>query len=418
MLKVIDKDEYLAFALKNEYISIHQIPEWGELKKATGWKSHLLGFFLNEELLGVTLLLEKMTPIRKSLFYAPRGFLLDVNNLDILSKFTEELKVYIKQNKGFMLKVDPNVIYNLRDSEGNITSTLGEKALNNFKTLGYKHLGFTKNFETMQPRYTCRFKMQDTYELTFASFSKSTRKNIEKAIKMGVKTKEVDENSMDLFLSLLRETATTKKFVIRPASYYYKMYTLMRDYIKLYITYIDLKEYQHNLVGELNQAHKELVDVENRMERDHVGTKLKTSYEQINNKISKLNKEISEAKEMLKSKETINIGALMSIFIGNEGITMMSGTKAMYKSFNPKYSYYNEHIKECAKRKLQYCNFYGISGDMNPNSEYYSIYEIKKGFNPEIVELIGEFDLVLNPFVYKIYHGALKAYKLKKLFIK
>ena len=51
---------------------------------------------------------------------------------------------------------------------------------------------------------------------------------------------------------------------------------------------------------------------------------------------------------------------------------------------------------------------------MNPQSPYYSIYEIKKGFNPEIVELLGEFDYIVSPFYYDLYKVALKFYKLFK----
>lgn len=104
----------------------------------------------------------------------------------------------------------------------------------------------------------------------------------------------------------------------------------------------------------------------------------------------------------------------MSLFIGDEGITFMSGTSSLYKDFGPKYVFYNEHIKECLKQKKKYCNFYGISSDLNPNSPYYSIYEIKKGFNPEIVELLGEFDYIVDKPAYYLYKIALKFYKLLK----
>ena len=56
----------------------------------------------------------------KKTFYAPRGFLIDYNNLELLKFFTEELKKYIKKHKGFMLTIDPNVIYRVRSSEGEI----------------------------------------------------------------------------------------------------------------------------------------------------------------------------------------------------------------------------------------------------------------------------------------------------------
>ena len=51
---------------------------------------------------------------------------------------------------------------------------------------------------------------------------------------------------------------------------------------------------------------------------------------------------------------------------------------------------------------------------MDKNGPYYGIYELKRGFNPEITELIGEFDYVINPFVYYAYKIALKGYKLLK----
>ena len=54
--------------------------------------------------MGVTLLLEKKTPIRMSLFYAPRGFLLDIDNYDLLKEFTKLISEYVKKNHGFMLK--------------------------------------------------------------------------------------------------------------------------------------------------------------------------------------------------------------------------------------------------------------------------------------------------------------------------
>ena len=104
----------------------------------------------------------------------------------------------------------------------------------------------------------------------------------------------------------------------------------------------------------------------------------------------------------------------MSVFTKDEGITFMSGTNPEYKSFYPKYSYYDEHIKYSLKKNLKYVNFYGISGDLDPNSKYYSIYEIKKGFNPDIVELIGEFDYIINSLDYNLYKLALKAYKIVK----
>ena len=45
----------------------------------------------------------------------------------------------------------------------------------------------------------------------------------------------------------------------------------------------------------------------------------------------------------------------------------------------------------------------------------YGIYEFKKGFGGRVVELIGEFDLIISKPKYNLYNFMLKIYnKLKK----
>ena len=44
----------------------------------------------------------------------------------------------------------------------------------------------------------------------------------------------------------------------------------------------------------------------------------------------------------------------------------------------------------------------------------YNIYDIKKGYNPEILELLGEFDYVINKPKYNLYKFILWAYKISK----
>ena len=57
------------------------------------------------------------------------------------------------------------------------------KFLKNLKKLGYKHQGFTKNFETMQPRYTFRIDLNQSLEEIENHFSKTTKQRIAKAKK-------------------------------------------------------------------------------------------------------------------------------------------------------------------------------------------------------------------------------------------
>ncbi len=413
---ILNEKEYDKFARKHKLISIYQMVKWGELKKTNGWTPHFVGLTDNEKLVAATMLLEKKTAIKKSLFYAPRGFLIDFSNHKQLTYFVAKIKDYIEKQKGFMLKIDPNWIYQIRDNNGFEIGKKDLKTINLLKELGFKHLGFNKEFENMQPRFLCRFKLQETYNKTLESFYKSTKRNIEIAEEKSVVVREGSDDDINIVMDLLDETAARKNFALRTSDYYDTMFKLFKNESKIFIAAIDTKSYLSNIENRWVEEKKEKECIEAKMKREIVGKSLRKQLELSNNKLLKLNDEIKYAKTLVKEADYIDIGALFSTFIGNEGITFMSGINDDYRKFNPKYAMYNAHIKEGFKRGLEYINFYGISGNFDKTSKNYGIYELKKGFNTEVIELIGEFDLIVNKFDYFLYHIALKFYTgFKKL---
>ncbi len=64
--------------------------------------------------------------------------------------------------------------------------------------------------------------------------------------------------------------------------------------------------------------------------------------------------------------------------------------------------------------KEEGCEVYdlrGVSGDLDPDNPLYGLYRFKKGFGAELVELVGEFDLVLRPVLYRLYRSAEPIYR-------
>lgn len=411
-LEILNKDEYDKFSVKHKDISIYQLSNWGLLKEKTGWKYHLVGFKENNRIICATLLLEKSTPIKKSLFYAPRGFLIDSKNKELLNNFSREVINYIKEHKGFMLKIDPNVIYKVTNYENEVIYKSMDD-LNNYLSCGFKHLGYTLDFETLQPRCLCGFKLLDTYEDTINSFQKNTRKNILKSIELGVRTEEIKDSNINDFMEMLNMAGDKNDFIVRPKWYYEEMKELFSD-VKYYITYLDTSLYLSYLMNKISDIKKELEELDIKFDKYNVGDKLINQKNKAIDNLEKYNKQYKEEKDKYKGIKIVYIGALMSVFVGNEAITFMSGTNPEYKAFYPKYSYYNKHIEDAINNGFKYINFYGISGNMDPKSKYYHIYEIKKGFNPSLIELIGEFDYIINKVDYLAYKGALKAYKIAK----
>lgn len=403
--KVLTEEEFRDFIKDNPSSSFMQTPELAHLKEELGSIKHYVGVVDNNKIIAASLLLEDKTIFNKRMFYAPRGLIVDYNNFELLKFFTDEVKKYIKKNKGFMLTIDPNVIYRKRSSEGDIIADneANDEAINNLKKLGYNHHGFNLYLDTKQARWCYLLELNEEYEEKKKKFSKSTRKNIESCIKKGLMVREGTIDDLETMTEIFEITSKRKDFFSRSLSYYQKMYKHMSNLMTIYIAYLDPEIYYNHTKGLLDEAKNKLALVEEKMKNNMVGTKLINDKENALKQISKYEKELEKA---TKFKEEYpngrDIGCLLSLRSGCEYLTLSSGILADYKEFTPKYLMYEHHIKEAYKEGFKYCNFYGITGDFNPKGRYYGIYEFKKGFNGNVIEYIGEFDLKVSLF-YNVY---------------
>ena len=117
---VLKEDEFKKFAYKHEQASFFQTINWGKLKSENGWGMKLVGIKEGKKILAATMILSKMTPIKKKMLYAPRGFLIDYNNFELVKFFTEEIKKFAKRENAIFVKIDPYVSYQERGLDGNV----------------------------------------------------------------------------------------------------------------------------------------------------------------------------------------------------------------------------------------------------------------------------------------------------------
>ena len=404
--KILKREEFKKFSEEHEQESFLQTVELGDLKEELGNIVHYVGVTNKGKLVGATLLLEEKSIMGKKTFYAPRGFLIDYNNLELLKFFTEELKKYIKKHKGFMLTIDPNVIYRVRSSEGEILNDDKDKndtLVDNLKSLGFTHFGFNTYLEALQVRWEYRLKLDRPYEEISKDFSKSTRKNIESCYKKGLLVRRGKIEDLPSMEEIFESTSKRKDFFSRSLDYYQKMYKHMHDLMTIYIAYLDPDIYLKHAQGLLDEEKKNREQLDEKLKSCCVGPKLQHQIELSDNAINKYSEELEKAK---KFKEEYpngkDVGVLLSMKSGNEYLTLSSGILEEYKSFTPKYALYDYHIKDAYEMGYEYVDFYGITGDFDKSNKYYGIYEFKKGFNGNVVELVGQFTLPVTGF-YKFY---------------
>lgn len=378
-------------ALKN----FVQTKEMGEIRSSKGWDIHYLGLKDNNKILGASLIVSKKRFLNKKEFYAPRGFLIDYSNYELVTTFVNEVKKYIKKNNGFKLRIDPYIIYKQRDISGKIV----ENGVNNEKVVELlKQLGFTKckNDEQLKWLYALDIDNKTEDEI-LKNMSSNTRNIIRKTLKTNIKLRELDYDELELFEKITDETSSRRGFEGKDLKYYQQMKKLFKDNVLYVIADINLKDY-------INTLNKELESVKTKLNKLTDVKANEGKKKELNVTINSLDKKIKNAEELMKTDgETLILSGAMFMVYGDEIVYLFCGNYKKYMNFNAQYFIQWEMIKYGIKNNYKRYNFYGISGNFDKNDPSYGIYEFKKGFGGYVMELLGDYECGVG-ITYKIYN--------------
>lgn len=403
----LTEDEFRTFYSNHPLKTFLQAPEIGKLREQNGWTVTFVGVKKETEIIGATMLLSKPQFMNKLEFYAPRGFLLDYKNKNVLSFFTSEIKQYIQKQNGYILRIDPYIIKQERDINGDIVED-GENNIDVIKTL--ESLGYQacKRHEQVKWMFVLDVENQ-TEEQLMKNMRQNTRNLIHKAQKYGIQIKELEYNDLKKFKEITSNTSKRIGFVDKSLKYYQEMYHLLHDKgeIKYMIAELNLQNY-------LNKLEMQIAENKKKLETCTKEGRKKTLTIDIEND-QKKSKEISG---MIKQHgENIILSGGMFLCNCDEVIYLYSGNYNEFMQFNGQYLIQWEMIQYALKHGFKKYNFYGISGDFDKKSSEYGVYEFKKGFNGYVVELIGEFELPINHY-YSLYKNNIKIKKMIKKIIK
>ena len=395
----ITEKEYREFWENHPLKTFLSAPEISKLRQKSNWDTYYVGVKEKKKIIAATMLLAHKRHFNKYEFYSPRGYLLDFNNHDLVNFFTEELKKYIKDKNGYVLRIDPYVIYKERDIDGNIV----EDGVNNEKVVeNLLNLGFIKvpveNKEQVGWMFSLGLEGK-TEEQILKEMKPNTRNQIRKTEKFGISVNEIGYDELDRFQSIMEETSKRKGFANRKLEYYQEMYKLFHDKneVKFFITELNLKNYIEGLEAERVEKENKINSLTDAKYND--GAK-----KNLTNEIASIDKRIAESKEIIEKNgsDVITLSGSMFMLIKPEVIYLSSGNYEEYMKFNSQYLIQWELIKYGIENGFKKHNFYGIPENINTHPKDYGIYEFKRGFNGYVEELIGEFALPIT-WHYKVF---------------
>ena len=184
----LTKEEFDSFSYQHKYSTYYQTSAYAETSRYEGLNTFYVGFLENDELVGVTLFLYKTFYLYYKYAYAPRGFLIDYTDYDLVKNVTNGLINLLKKQHYAFIKIDPPIICSEKDNCGNIIyfSNTINQIMEILKKNNYIHRGFNKYFEMYKPRLNAFVNLRQDIKKMYSKFSKKIKNKIVNSVDLGL----------------------------------------------------------------------------------------------------------------------------------------------------------------------------------------------------------------------------------------
>ena len=187
----------LNFEQTHSLTNLYQTISYGMLMAEYNYDYEIIGLVNdNDIILGASLILLKKVGLKNYYGYAPRGFLIDYNNYDLVRTFTNLLKKYYAKKNVIFIKTNPNIA-NGKINKNNYNTVYNDyNYVNSLLTnLDYKKLKNNLYFEASLPRFNALVDLENT---SFNDFSKNTKNKIRKSIRKGLTIELANKEQIDI----------------------------------------------------------------------------------------------------------------------------------------------------------------------------------------------------------------------------
>jgi lipid II:glycine glycyltransferase (peptidoglycan interpeptide bridge formation enzyme) len=368
-VRTLTPEQHLDFlrswTAKGGAASFLQTPAWGEVKSE--WRNESIGWYDGQNLVGAGLVLYRQLPrVKRFLAYLPEGPVVDWDT-DDLRAYLNPMVRHLKKAGAFGVRMGPPVVTRrweaasvkqgvadaatsrLGDVPPTERSQRGARVVSQLQELGWRPQTVEGGFAAGQPQYNFWIPLRDadgaprTEEDVLAGMNQQWRRNIKKAAKAGVEVSHGTPDDLAAFHALYAHTAERDHFTPRPLSYFRTMFTALLaeepDRIRLYLAHHE---------GDLVAATVWI----------RVGNHTWYSYGA--SSTEKRDVRGSNAVQWAMIRDSLDVGA-------------------------------------------DVYDLRGITDTLDPDDSHVGLIQFKVGTGGQAVEYAGEWDLPLNPVIYKAF---------------
>lgn len=404
-IKEMSIAEFKEFVSSHFIGNFHESINYAMIKAEEGYDYEFISYG-GDEIVGAALILYKK--IGGYYYgYSPRGFLIDYSNTFLLEDFTKKIKAFYEKKNFVFIKINPEIaVAKLNKKTMNFEYNENYRIVDNLIRCDYKKLKDNMNFESLLPRVNAIINLD---EFDVNKLNKNTRNKIKKGLRKGLVLEKCDHNKLNIFYEFIKNKIKKDEYYYND---FYNVFSKTAD-VDLLLVRVDYKTFLINSTNAYNNEARINNYLNNKLLSNNNSNVINSKMNSDKTLLSYKN-DIAEASKYLNTNtETYLAGALV-IKYQNRVIIEISGFDKSMGRYSPNYFLYYALIKYYSKN-YKYIDLNGITGDLSKDGYYYGLNRFKMGFNPDVYEYIGEFDLVINE---KLYDKLLKSGALAKEFNK
>ena len=255
-VRPISAAEHLAFVRTQREVSFLQTPAWGRVK--TEWRSESLGWYDGRQLVGAGLVLHRPVPRlrRFTLAYLAEGPVIDwAGEIDA---WLDPMAAHLKAHGAFAIRLGPPVctdtwsaaqvkegiadpgIRRLTEMPGRRVDPVGTRVTSRLRDSGWLPQSPEDGFGAGHPQFKYEVPLAGrTEDDLLRGMNQLWRRNLKKAVKEGVEV--TVGKDLEAFHDLYVHTAERDRFTPRPLHYFETMFAAMSaedpERIRLYLAH-------------------------------------------------------------------------------------------------------------------------------------------------------------------------------------
>lgn len=385
-------DEYAKYHPLNNYC---QTSKYALIMSEYGFNYDYIGYVDdNNNIVAATLILTKRIANRTKYGYAPKGFLINYYDQELLKDFLNQLRKHYKRQNFIFIKFNPEIIIG-ETNKGNkyIMSYNGNvRIIDELKSMNVKRRLELKEFDLLEPKFNAYLNLK---QFDVNKLNRNYRKKIRHGLNKGMSLTLGGAKDINLLYEMMKGKTD------KPISYYRNFYNIFSrdnsiDLVFITVDYSKYLQYCRQVYDRelgINDYWNQLIQKDPR--KKNLNNKMTSD-----NKLQGYKDEIIKATAGLKRNPIQYVAGALVIKHFNRVCILASGFDREFKDLNPNH-FLHYAIFERYKPYFSYCDMNGVTGKFDESSQYHGLNQFKLKFDPTIYEFVGELDLICNERLFK-----------------